>query len=191
MILVIGATGTIGKDVVKGLKAKGAQVRAMVHGPEKATAAREPGVEYVTGDLEKPETVTAALQGVEKAFLLSPENPQMPELHAKFAAAANLACSSGICEFSGESRNAFSMPCSAAVTLSGFSRSPVTYSTPGSRVAIAFSGSWTIARTCSPFAFRPFTTSLPIVPVAPMTSIISLPPFVLLLVVPGNAPKCL
>ena len=88
MILVIGATGTIGKDVVKGLKAKGEQVRAMVHDPEKATAAREPGVEYVTGDLEKPESVTAALQGIEKAFLLSPENPQMPELHAKFAAGA-------------------------------------------------------------------------------------------------------
>ena len=88
MILVIGATGRIGKDVVKGLKAKGEQVRAMVHDPEKATAAREPGVEYVTGDLEKPESVVAALQGIEKAFLLSPENPRMPELHAKFAAAA-------------------------------------------------------------------------------------------------------
>ncbi len=89
MILVIGATGTIGKDVVKGLKANGEQVRAMVHDPEKApSAGREPGVEYVTGDLEKPESVIAALQGVDKAFLLSPEDPRMPELHGKFAAAA-------------------------------------------------------------------------------------------------------
>lgn len=88
MILVIGATGTIGTEVVKGLKAKGEQVRAMIHDPEKATAAREPSVEYVTGDLEKPESVSAALRGSEKAFLLSPENAQMPELHAKFAAAA-------------------------------------------------------------------------------------------------------
>ncbi len=61
----------------------------MIHNPEKAPpASREPGVEYVTGDLEKPETVIAALQGVEKAFLLSPEDPRMPELHGKFAAAA-------------------------------------------------------------------------------------------------------
>ncbi len=89
MILVTGATGTIGKDVVKGLRAKGEQVRAMIHNPEKAPpASREPDVEYVTGDLEKPETVSAALQGVEKAFLLSPEDPRMPELHGKFAAAA-------------------------------------------------------------------------------------------------------
>ena len=89
MILVTGATGTIGKDLVKGLIAKGEQVRAMIHNPDKAPAAsREPGVEYVTGDLEKPETVIAALQGVEKAFLLSPEDPRMAELHGKFAAAA-------------------------------------------------------------------------------------------------------
>ncbi|MCH8920460.1 MAG: NmrA family NAD(P)-binding protein, partial [Chloroflexi bacterium] len=87
MILVVGATGTIGKYVVTGLKAKGEQVRAMIHNPEKALS-REPGVEYVTGDLEKPESVIAALQGVEKAFLLSPEDPRMAELHGKFAAAA-------------------------------------------------------------------------------------------------------
>ncbi len=89
MILVVGATGTIGKYVVTGLKAKGEEVRAMVHNPEKApSAGREPGVEYVTGDLEKPESVVAALQGAEKAFLLSPEDPRMAELHGKFAAAA-------------------------------------------------------------------------------------------------------
>ena len=89
MILVTGATGTIGKDVVKGLIAKGEQVRAMIHNPEKTPpASREPGAEYVTGDLEKPETVIAALQGAEKAFLLSPEGPRMPELHGKFASAA-------------------------------------------------------------------------------------------------------
>ena len=88
MILIIGATGTIGREVVKGLKAKGEQVRAMIHSPEKAAAARQPGVEYVAGDLEQADSVTAALQGVEKAFLLSPENPAMPELHANFAAAA-------------------------------------------------------------------------------------------------------
>ena len=35
----------------------------------------------------------------------------------------------------------------------------------------AFSGLWIMARTCSPFAISPFTTSFPIVPVAPVTSI--------------------
>ena len=88
MILIIGATGTIGREVVKGLKAKGEQVRAMIRDPKKTTAAREPGVEYVTGDLADPDSVVAALQGIEKAFLLSPEGLDMAELHAKFAAAA-------------------------------------------------------------------------------------------------------
>ena len=64
----------IGREVVKGLKAKGVHVRAMIHDPEKKTAAQESGVEYVTGDLA-PESVVAALQGIDKAFLLSPENP--------------------------------------------------------------------------------------------------------------------
>ena len=88
MILVIGATGTIGKDVVKDLKAKGEQVRAMVRDTEKAPATREPGVEYVTGARENYESVIAALQGMEKAFLLSNEDPRMPDLHGNFAAAA-------------------------------------------------------------------------------------------------------
>jgi len=88
VILIIGATGTIGKDVVKGLIAKGEQVRAMVRDTEKAPATREPGVEYVTGTLENYESVIAALQGSEKAFLLSNEEPRMPDLHGSFAAAA-------------------------------------------------------------------------------------------------------
>ena len=88
MILVIGATGRIGKDVVKGLKARGEQVRAMVRDTEKAPATREPGVEYVAGTLENYESVIAALQGIEEAFLLSSEEPRMPDLHGNFAAAA-------------------------------------------------------------------------------------------------------
>ncbi len=89
MILVTGATGRTGSEVVKELIAKGEQVRALVRDPERAEAIRGPGVELVVGDVEKPETWDAALNGVEKAFLLSPEGPQMAELHGKFAEAAN------------------------------------------------------------------------------------------------------
>ena len=52
MILIIGATGTIGREVVRSLKAKGEQVRAMTRDPEKVKEAQEPGVEYVTGPRE-------------------------------------------------------------------------------------------------------------------------------------------
>jgi len=89
MILVSGATGRTGREVVKELIAKGEQVRALVRDPERAEAIRGPGVELLVGDLEKPETWEAALNGVDKAFLLSPEGPQMAELHGKFAEAAN------------------------------------------------------------------------------------------------------
>jgi len=89
VILVTGATGRTGSEVVKELIAKGEQVRALVRDPERAEAIRGPGVELLVGDLEKPETWDAALNGVDKAFLLSPEGPQMAELHGKFAEAAN------------------------------------------------------------------------------------------------------
>ena len=88
MILVAGATGRTGSEVVKALIGKGEQVRALVRDPERAGAIQGPGVELVVGDVEKPETWDAALQGVDKAFLLSPEGPQMAELHGKFADAA-------------------------------------------------------------------------------------------------------
>ncbi len=88
MILVAGATGRTGSEVVKALIEKGEQVRALVRNPERAGSIQGPGVELVVGDVEKPETWDAALQGVDKAFLLSPEGPQMAELHGKFADAA-------------------------------------------------------------------------------------------------------
>jgi len=91
MILVTGATGRTSGEVVKALLAKGEQVRALVRDPQTAGAIQGPGVELVVGDLEKPETWDAATQGVEKAFLLSPEGPQMAELHGKFADAAKRA----------------------------------------------------------------------------------------------------
>ena len=91
MILVTGATGRTSGEVVKALLAKGEQVRALVRDPKTAGAIQGPGVDLVVGDLEKPETWDAASQGVEKVFLLSPEGPQMAELHGKFADAAKRA----------------------------------------------------------------------------------------------------
>ncbi len=91
MILVTGATGKVGQELVKDLVAKGEQVRAMSRNPEKAAEILGPGVEIVAGDLEKPETLEAALQGVEKAFLLSDPGPNMAEAHGNFVEAAKRA----------------------------------------------------------------------------------------------------
>ena len=52
MILVTGATGTNGSEVVRQLCAAGAPVRALVRDLKKARTLERPGVELVIGDLD-------------------------------------------------------------------------------------------------------------------------------------------
>ncbi len=68
MILVTGASGTVGSEVVKALAAKGAKVRACYRSRGGNVPA---GVESVALDYQKPETIRPALAGVETLFLLS------------------------------------------------------------------------------------------------------------------------
>lgn len=76
MFLVTGAGGTVGSEVVKELQTAGAQFRAGYHSQAKADAARAQGVDAVLIDYDRPETLDAALQGIEKLFLLSPSNAE-------------------------------------------------------------------------------------------------------------------
>lgn len=70
MILVTGATGTTGREIVKQLAAKGVKVRAMVRDYTKAEDMAQLGVEIVEADFDKPQTLDVALKGVERALLL-------------------------------------------------------------------------------------------------------------------------
>jgi uncharacterized protein YbjT (DUF2867 family) len=72
MILVIGATGNIGSEVARQLVAKGVGVRALVRDRAKAEAVLGTKVQLVAGDLSRPETVAAAMAGVDKLFLVTP-----------------------------------------------------------------------------------------------------------------------
>ena len=67
-ILVVGANGTVGSEVVKILNQKGFQVKATTS----RSAHVKDGVEYVQVNLATGEGVHAAFEGVERAFLLSP-----------------------------------------------------------------------------------------------------------------------
>jgi uncharacterized protein YbjT (DUF2867 family) len=67
-ILVIGGTGTVGRQVVSQLSAKDAQVRAMARHP--GAAQLPPQVEVVRGDLTLPETLESCLDGIETVFLV-------------------------------------------------------------------------------------------------------------------------
>jgi len=70
MILVTGATGNAGGDVARVLMSAGQEVRGFIRrADQQATLPK--GVEGVIGDLNQPETLSAALAGVRGVFLLS------------------------------------------------------------------------------------------------------------------------
>ena len=69
MILVTGATGTVGREAIGVLRGRGAEVAAVTRDP--STAALPDGVQVIGADPSKPQTLSSALDGVE-AVLLSP-----------------------------------------------------------------------------------------------------------------------
>ncbi|MEU8380903.1 NAD(P)H-binding protein [Streptosporangium sp. NPDC048865] len=70
MILVTGATGKVGGQVVSQLLDAGVAVRALTRDPASATLPE--GAEVVRGDLADPATLDGALDGVESVFLVWP-----------------------------------------------------------------------------------------------------------------------
>jgi uncharacterized protein YbjT (DUF2867 family) len=66
--LVIGATGTVGRQVVSQLAANGAPVRALARNPD--TADLPPQVEVMRGNLTIPDTLDRCLDGVDAVFLV-------------------------------------------------------------------------------------------------------------------------
>ena len=66
MILVVGATGLLGSETCRRLRAQGRDVRGLVRkGSPAECMLREIGVEIATGDLRDPAAVDAALRGVD------------------------------------------------------------------------------------------------------------------------------
>jgi uncharacterized protein YbjT (DUF2867 family) len=88
MILVTGATGTIGSHVFRRLTAAGERPRAFVRDPEAARARLGARLDYAVGDLERPETVEAGLAGVDSVFLLTRQSNRQPEQERNVIAAA-------------------------------------------------------------------------------------------------------
>lgn len=84
-ILVTGATGNIGRMVVDHLLARGATgVRALTVDPERADL--PDGVEAVRGSVRRPDSLAAALDGVEKMYL-APYPPTIADVLERARAA--------------------------------------------------------------------------------------------------------
>jgi uncharacterized protein YbjT (DUF2867 family) len=102
MILVTGATGLNGNELLRKLSARGVAVRALVRNPAKAEAiAALPHVQLVQGDMARPETLAAALKGVDRAMLISSSDPMMLEVQSNFISAAKKADVKHVVKLSG------------------------------------------------------------------------------------------
>lgn len=91
-ILVTGATGNTGSVVVARLLARGANVRAMVHGS--ADGAKLPrGATPVVADFDDADSMSAALRGIERAYLVTPSSERAEQQQVRFV---DLATKNGV-----------------------------------------------------------------------------------------------
>jgi len=90
-ILVTGATGTVGRQVVEQLVKRGADVRALVRDPAKADFPA--AVSAVKGDMLDVDSLRSALSGVSTLFLL---NAVVPDEFTQALIALNVAREAGV-----------------------------------------------------------------------------------------------
>jgi uncharacterized protein YbjT (DUF2867 family) len=92
LILVTGATGNTGSTVLQQLEARGARLRAMVRGQPDG-ALRDTSATIVVGNFDDPRSLDAALEGVSRAYLVTPSSPHAEAQQVRFA---ELAAAAGV-----------------------------------------------------------------------------------------------
>ncbi|PYE55190.1 SDR family oxidoreductase [Deinococcus yavapaiensis] len=85
-VLVAGATGAVGSQVVRALLERGASVRVFVRSLDKVDALPA-HVDRVVGTLEDRDAVARALRGVRSAFFVAPHDADEEQLAENFVAA--------------------------------------------------------------------------------------------------------
>ena len=87
MILVTGATGTNGREILKALAAARVPAKAMVRSADDASDL-PPGMVPIEGDFDDEASLARALAGIERAFLLTPSTEHAEEQQKRYVAAA-------------------------------------------------------------------------------------------------------
>lgn len=90
-ILLAGGTGTVGRHIVERLVARGVAPRVLTRDPASARSLFGESVEVVRGDLMDPASLTAALRGVDVAYLATAPAPGLDEREGNFIDAARAA----------------------------------------------------------------------------------------------------
>ena len=80
VVLVTGPSGQVGGALLEELLLRGVRPRAMARSSDRADGFAARGVGSVVADLERPETLAEALDGVDRAFLMSRDDPRQPEM---------------------------------------------------------------------------------------------------------------
>lgn len=88
MILVLGAGGTVGGHLCRELETRDADYRAGFYSLEKLEAALEEDMDAVEVDLARPQTLRAAMEDIDRLFLLTAASPRLSELERNAIAAA-------------------------------------------------------------------------------------------------------
>ncbi|MGW4328404.1 NAD(P)H-binding protein [Nocardia sp. NPDC004573] len=86
MIVITGATGTIGSEIVRQLSERGTAIRAVTRNPDRAHVPT--GVEVVRGDYTDPASMAKAMAGAEAAFIVGVLGPEYVELDRALIATA-------------------------------------------------------------------------------------------------------
>ena len=91
MILVTGATGSNGRELLKRLLALGAPVRGMVRPQSQRAGGQLRGVELVTADFDDDASLVRALEGIERAFLVTNSSERVEDQQLRFVGKARAA----------------------------------------------------------------------------------------------------
>lgn len=89
-VLVVGATGTLGRQIARRALDEGHEVRCMARSAQRAGFLREWGVELVRGNLCKPETLPAALEGVDAVIDAATARPSESVMEVDWQGQVNL-----------------------------------------------------------------------------------------------------